>query len=195
VRTLATILCIVLIVPQMAGAQNDSTYAIELNAAVGPSFSVFDHERYEGAPEYTMFGAAFTLRAMWHPGRLLAVGLMTGYTRIASETLLADSNHSGLFPTRATLTSIPLQAVVSMQGPQLEVGVGMGPHIMMTTIDDGMPAHGSRIELNLTLLASYRWHLTPDLFIAPELRLSYFSYRGVLSIIPSFTVRYDILRY
>lgn len=176
-------------------AQDDTTYAVELNVTVSPSFSFFEHDRYEGASHDVMFGTAFTSRVMWHPARLLAFGVMTGYTRIASEALPTDSNHTAGFLTRATLTSIPLQAVVSMQGPNLEVGVCMGPHLMMTSIDDGKPAQGSRMELNLTLLANYRFDLAPDVWIAPELRLSYFSYRGVLSVLPSFTIRYDLHRY
>ena len=193
-RLLVITLVVVLIGPNVS-ARTDTSYTIELHATVAPSFSLFEHERYPGASDQMMFGYAFTLRAMWHPGRMLAVGLMTGYTRIASETLPSDSLTVFPFPTRATLTSVPLQAVVSMQGPNLEVGVGMGPHLVYSTLRDHNPAQGTRLELNLTLLTSYRWMLTPDVSVASELRASYFSYRGVFSIQPSLTIRYDLFRY
>lgn len=178
-----------------ASAQTDTSYTIEVNSTLAPSFSFFENERYPGSSPQMMFGYAFTLRTMWHPGRSLALGLMTGYTRIASETLPSDSATTFPFPTRATLSSIPLQAVVSMQGANVEVGVGMGPHLVFTTIDDHSPARGTRLELNLTVLASYRWLLTPDISVASEVRASYFSYRGVFSLQPSFTIRYDLVRY
>ena len=180
---------------QSMRAQVDTTYAVEVNATIAPSFSFFEVERYPGSRPQMMFGYAFTLRTMWHPGRLLAVGLMTGYTRIASETLPSEPGSTSLFPTRATLTSIPLQAVVSMQGANLEVGVGMGPHFVFSTIDDDNPAQGTRLELNLTGMANYRWQLSSNVAIAPELRVSYLSYRGILSIQPSLTIRYDLIRY
>ena len=189
------IMLVTVLIGSNVSAQSDTSYTLELHATIAPSFSVFEHERYPGALAETMFGYAFTLRAMWHPGRMLAVGLMSGYTRIASETLPSDSVSVFPFPTRATLTSVPLQAVVSMQGPNLEVGVGMGPHLVYSTLRDHNPAQGTRLELNLTLLASYRWILAPDISVASELRASYFSYRGVFSIQPSLTIRYDLFRY
>lgn len=128
------------------------------------------------------------VRGMWHPGRLLSMGFITGYMLLAEDEIP---------PYHARLTGVPLQFVISMQKHDLEVGLGMGPYLMLTDIKGGgsAPAYGSRLELGLTILGSYSFSLTDCIKIAPEMRVVYLRYRGILSLMPSCSLRIDALRY
>ncbi|MCJ7553454.1 MAG: hypothetical protein MUO34_06170, partial [Ignavibacteriaceae bacterium] len=95
----------------------------------------------------------------------------------------------------ASLSAIPLQVGVSMQSSEIEIGLGMGPYLMLSSIYYGRLSEGRRIELGITFFGSYRFALNEDIYIGPELRLLYLSYRGIISIMPSLSIRLETLRY
>ena len=132
------------------------------------------------------------MRGMWHPGRLLAVGFITGYMLIDQDEIPVDNLNYN-----ARLTAIPMQLAISMQKHDVEIGMGIGPYMMLSNIEGGNspPAHGSRLELGLTFFGSYLFSLNDKIRIGPELRVLYLRYRGILSFMPSCSVRIDALRY
>ena len=138
---------------------------------------------------------------MWHPGRLLSVGFMTGYLLIDQDVIPIDRSLANQLNTnleyRARLRAIPLQMAISMQKRDIEVGMGIGPYMMLSTIEGGnsAPAGGRRLELGLTFFGSYFFSLNDNIRIGPELRVLYLRYRGILSWMPSCSVRFDALRY
>ncbi len=137
-----------------------------------------------------------TIRAMWHPGRLLAFGLLSGYLLIVEDEFQINSIMNGeLEYESARLNAIPLQAVVSMQKNGLEIGLGMGPYLLLSTINYGKTAQSHRLELGLTLFGSYIFTVDKNIFIGPELRILYLDYRRILSVMPSLTVRVNIGSY
>ena len=134
---------------------------------------------------------------MWHPGRMLAVGLMTGYSFVVGDEFTVDSIYSTQSGDKASanLAAVPLQLAISMQYKGLEIGVGMGPYLMLTTIDYGSTAKAQRIELGITFIGLYRFPLGENFSLGPELRVLYLSYRGIISIMPSVTLQIDFGRY
>jgi hypothetical protein len=180
-------------------AQNDpdTVYQVEITATASALISLFDEGRYPNAPNDVSLGYGFFLRGMWHPARLLSVGLMTGFTQIAEDEFSVDTtiNNELGNTAKARLSAIPIQVVVSMQGKDFEIGLGMGPYMMLSTINYGKTAQGRRYELGLTFFGSYFFSLNNNIRIGPELRVLYLSYRGIVSVMPSLSIRLETLRY
>jgi hypothetical protein len=116
---------------------------------------------------------------------------MTGYCQIAKDEFVVNGNELA----SAVLSAVPLQLVVSMQSKRFEFGLGMGPYLMISTIKYGSEAQGRRFELGMTFLGSYLFSLNDHIYIGPELRVLYLSYRGILSFNPSLFIRFEIFRY
>jgi hypothetical protein len=172
-------------------AQSDTLYNIEINATGSPVITFFEDERYPGAPDNAAYGYGFSLRLMWHPGRLLAFGLMSGYLFIVEDEIIMNSvlPESQEYYGSAHLNAIPLQVAVSIQKNGAELGLGLGPYLLLSTIELGRTATGRRYELGLTFFGSYIFPIGEQVFIGPELRVLYLSYRGILSFMPSITLR------
>jgi len=134
---------------------------------------------------------------MWHPGRMLAFGLMSGYLFIVEDEIKMNSilTQSQNYNASARLNAIPLQVVVSMQKNGIELGLGMGPYLLLSTIELGKTAEGRRFELGLTFFGSYIFPIGKQVFIGPEIRVLYLSYRGILSLMPSLNLRINAWSY
>jgi hypothetical protein len=175
----------------------DTTYRVEISTTASSSINFFRDERYPGGPSGNSLGYGVFIRGMWHPGRMLAIGVMSGYSFVVGDEFAVDTFYSN--PNKenasANLAAIPLQLVVSMQYKGLEIGVGMGPYLMLTTIDYGSIAEASRIELGLTFIGLYRFSFSDNFSLGPELRVVYLSYRGIISVMPSITLQLDLWRY
>lgn len=170
----------------------DTTYQVEVTSTLSPAFNFFRHPRIPGTANKATVGYGASLRAMWHPGRLLSVGFITGYMLIADDEFSTDNlNYS------ARLTAVPLLVAISMQKHRIEIGMGIGPYLMLTRIagGTGAPSRGNRLELGMTFFGSYVFELSDNIKIGPELRVLHFRYRGILSLMPSCNVRIDLLRY
>ncbi len=172
----------------------DTVYKVEITASANPSISIFGRSRVPGTSNAPAFGYGMSLRAMWHPGRLLSVGILTGYSVLARDDIDAPTRSTHY---SATLTAIPLQIALSMRSAGLEAGIGIGPYLMMSSIEGGgsPPAFGRRFEIAMTYFASYFFPLGDEFLFGPELRVATLSYRRIISIMPSVTLRYTPLRY
>lgn len=175
----------------------DTTYRVEISATASSSINFFRDERYPGGPAGNQLGYGMFIRGMWQPGKMLAVGVMTGYLFVSDDEFIVENVNlnSYLEKASASLTAVPLQLVVSMQYDGLELGVGMGPYLMLTTIDYGLTAESDRIELGLTFIGLYRFPIGDNFSLGPELRVLYLSYRGIISIMPSLSLQLDLWRY
>ena len=175
----------------------DTTYRVEISTTASSSINFFRDERYPGGPAGSSWGYGMFIRGMWHPGRMLAIGVMSGNSFVVDDEFAVDTFYSN--PNKenasASLAAIPLQLVISMQYKGLELGVGMGPYLMLTTIDFGSTAEAQRIELGLTFIGLYRFSFGENFSLGPELRVLYLSYRGIISLMPSITLQFDIWRY
>ncbi len=178
-------------------AQSDSLYHVELSITPTPIVSLFKDERYSGGPNNPFLGYGMNIRAMWHPGRLIAFGIMTGYLFIVKDEFVINSVSDNNINQKASakLNAVPLQVAVSMQKSGLEIGVGMGPYILLSTIEYGKTANSRRFELGLTFWGSYTFSIGKNIFVAPELRILSFNYRGILSVMPSITTRINVWSY
>ena len=194
-RGLATIALLLLLTCDLVAQQPDtSVYRIEVMLTGAPCVTFFNEPRYEGEDSDPRLGGLGHVRVMWHPDRNLAVGILTGYTLLSQETI--PSIHDSLGgSTTASLETIPLQAVVTMQSERLEAGLGMGPFLTRSTILDPVKARGQRLELGLTFMINYRFQIAEDLYLAPEFRVLYLHTRGVLVLAPAITLRWDAYSY
>jgi len=175
----------------------DTTYRVEISTTASSSVNFFRDERYPGGPAGSSLGYGAFIRGMWHPVKMLAVGVMSGYSFVVGDEFEIDTAYSnqGEEKASANLKAIPLQLVISMQYEGLEFGVGMGPYLMRTTIDYGSTAKAQRIELGLTFIGLYRFSIGDNFSWGPELRVLYLSYRGIISVMPSITLQLDLWRY
>ena len=196
-KILAIILFLTGISVSYSQISNDTTYSVELSATTSSSINFFRNDRYPGGPSGSSLGYGIFVRGMWHPGKLLAIGVMTGYLFVAEDNFTIDNVylHSYGEEASANLGGIPLQIVISMQYEGLELGVGMGPYLMLTIIDYGPTAEAQRMELGLTFIGLYRFPLGDKFSLGPELRVLYLSYRGIISIMPSITLKLDLWSY
>jgi hypothetical protein len=194
------VIAVLLLTPVLSRSQtpSDTIYQVEVTTTACPAISAFRHPRVPGIENDPSLGYGFFLRGMWHPGRLLAVGLMTGYLSIAQDEIPVEGALSEEFPNpTARLSAIPMQIAISMQNRNLEVGMAVGPYMMMSSLDngDGVSAQGKRVEFGITMFGFYYFTLSDRTTIGPELRVLYLGYRGILSVMPSLTFRADVLRY
>jgi hypothetical protein len=173
----------------------DTMYTVELAATFSPIISFYEHPRYAGATENATLGYGTTVRAMWFPARMLSIGIMSGYLFISEDKISTVKGSNLTTEASAKLTAIPLQVIVSMQNYNIEFGLGMGPYLMMTEINYGTRATGKRLELGLMGYGSYVFKIWDRFCIGPEVRVLYFSYRGILSIMPSISIHFDAFRY
>jgi len=179
-----------------AQTPGDTTYQVELTATASPTINFFRLPRAPQIPGKTSVGYGISLRAMWHPGRLLSVGLLSGYYVIAEDEISVDRPSASL-SFSAHLAAVPLQLALSMQKSGVEIGLGIGPYFVMSTIRGGTSAsaRGSRLEIGLTFFGSYAFSLGESIKIGPELRVLSLRYRGIVSVMPSCSFRVDVLRY
>ena len=190
------IIILLLLFPASILAQyQDSVYTVEIVSSLSPSVSFFGYPRYPGAVRDASVGYGGVLRAMWFPGRMLSVGIMTGYYFLVEDKISSIPGQNSPVDATARLSAVPLQLAISMQQNNIELGIGMGPHIMMSTIDYGSPASGKRFELGLTFFGSYAFRIYNDIYIGPEFRILYLSYRRILSFMPSISFHFNLLRY
>ncbi len=175
----------------------DTTYQVEISVIASPIISFHRDKPYPGDEDNVTFGYGVFVRGMWHPGRLLAVGLMSGYTFIAEDKFEVNNSitNESIGSATARLVAIPLQLIVPIQSRRFEIGIGMGPYLMLSTIKYGASANGFRSELGLTLFGSYQFSIGNHFNIGPDLRMLYLSYRGIISMMPSLSVRIIIVRY
>lgn len=177
-------------------AGDDSTYQVEITATLSPVVNFFRGAKVPGTSSSTSLGCGASVRALWHPGRLLAFGLHTGYFLLAQDEIGVVRGGSTL-TYDATLHGIPLQLALSMQKYGFEAGMGIGPYLMISTIEGGnsAPVRGQRLELGMTFFATYTFALGEDVTIGPELRVVSMRYRGIISVMPSISLRTIPLRY
>lgn len=196
-RIFILILFIVSFVTIYSQTDIDTTYRVEISTTASSSINLFRDERYPGGPAGSSLGYGVFIRGMWHPGRMLAVGVMSGYSFVVSDEFDVDTIYSnpGEEKASANLSAIPLQLVISMQYEGLELGVGMGPYIMQSTIEHDLKAESQRMELGLTFIGLYRFSVSDNFSLGPELRVLYLSYRGIISIMPSITLQLELWRY
>jgi hypothetical protein len=179
-----------------AQTRPDTVYQVEVTATASPMINFFRLPRVPGTTSKTAAGYGMSVRGMWHPARLLAVGFLTGYFVIAEDEISVNQSSSSLNYS-ARLAAVPMQLALSMQKYDFEMGMGIGPYLMMSTIGGGNSAsvHGSRLELGITYFGSYVFRLSDNISIGPELRVLSLRYRGILSVMPSCSFRIDMLRY
>lgn len=180
------------LVVSRAQTQVDTVYRVELTATMSPMVNLFRNPSVPGTSSRASLGGGIFVRGMWHPGRLLSVGFITGYMLIDHDEIPAGS-----LTYNARLTAIPIQMAISMQKHNIEIGMGIGPYLMLSSIEGGTspPAYGSRFELGLTFFGSYLFSLNDFITIGPEFRVLDLRYRGIVSLMPSCSVRIDALRY
>lgn len=188
---LATIILLFFYINISAQTEPDTIYQCEITTTVSSLVSSFDQARYPEGENDIALGYGFFVRGMWHPARLLSVGIMTGYCQISKDEFIVNDNELA----SAVLSAVPLQLVVSMQSKRFEFGLGMGPYLIISTIKYGTEAQGRRYELGMTFLGSYLFSLNDNIYVGPELRVLYLSYRGILSFNPSLFIRFEIFRY
>jgi hypothetical protein len=172
----------------------DTLFTIEVHAEGGPMLSIFRNRSLPENASPSTLGYNGILRVMWHPDHLLAVGALWGHQLLVAERFVIADNISAN-EVSASLSASPIMLDVSMQGNRLEVGAAIGGYIITSRIDDGGFSKASRFELGTIAHVSYRFSLGGNLFIGPEILISYMSYRGVLSLAPQIDLRYDLFRY
>jgi hypothetical protein len=124
------------------------------------------------------------------------VGLLSGYFDIAEDEISVEQPSNEL-SYHARLAAVPLLLSLTMQKYNIELGMGVGPYLMMTTLQGGhsTPVHASRLELGMTFFGAYMFSLGNNIQLGPELRAVSFRYRGIISIMPSCSFRFVPLRY
>ena len=70
-----------------AQTHDDTTYQVEVTATASPMVNFFRLPRAPGITGQTGLGYGMSVRGMWHPGRLLSVGLLTGYYVVAEDEI------------------------------------------------------------------------------------------------------------
>ena len=188
------VLLVFMVAISQAQPSVDTTYQVEVTTTASPMVSFFRNPRLPQTENTASYGYGVSVRALWHPGRLLSVGLLTGYFLIAQDEIPTQAND---LKYDARLIAIPLQLAMTMQKNDFEFGMGIGPYLMISTIEGGNSprAEGRRFELGMTFFGSYLFSVGENIKLGPELRVLHFRYRGILSVMPSCSIRISPLTY
>jgi hypothetical protein len=144
-RLLVTIMLVFNTVVLLSQNTIDTSYKVVLHLSACPTISHFETQRLSGIDEKYSLGYGFFVEGMWHPGRLLSVGLMSGYMKLSSDKLPDDKD------SHASLSAIPLQVVLSMTFKKLELGMGMGPYLLLSKIDIDKLHNAGKLVFTWTL--------------------------------------------
>lgn len=195
-RWLLVVTGVLLAIHAYAQAPEDTVYRVEVIATGSPMVNFFRSSKVPGISGNVALGIGVSVRAMWHPGRLLSVGFLTGVFRMAEDEITAGGEALPL-TYAARLTAIPVQLLLSMGKGGFACGLGIGPYIMVSTIEGGNspPVRGHRLELGMTFFGSYLFPVTGTLMAGPELRVVSLRYRGIIAVMPSVSVQFTPLRY
>lgn len=191
-KKLLLLIVITYAIPISAQTYIDTTYRMEVVTTAGPMFNIFRNPRFYGDNDKFSIGYGTSVRAMWHPGRLLSIGVMTGYYFISKSEVGSSNTKS---PT-ATLSAVPMQIFISMRKKKFEVGLGVGPYMMRSTLNDGNnEATGTNLEMGIAFFGSYYFFLGDRIRIGPELRVLNLGFRGITSAMPSIFFQIEPIRY
>jgi hypothetical protein len=152
--------------PAWAETPRDSTFA--LVAYFGGGYSLYAAEITPPADIPSTIqrgGLSGSVRVMWHPDRLLRVGVESGWTRFFSYTL--HGNNDG----HLNLTAIPLLVVFSMPiGERINLFAGGGGYFVSSNLDFGTVVRVDEFSQGWMFAASYVFPLSPGLGLAAELK-------------------------
>lgn len=110
-------------------------------------------------------GASFTLRVMWHPDHLLRAGIESGWYRVYSYTLHAQSD-GNLY-----LSAIPLLLVFSMPlSDRWNVFAGVGGYFVKSRLDFGSVVTAYEFSQGWMAAASYAYPLSSTLDLSAEVK-------------------------
>jgi hypothetical protein len=199
-NVLAALLALCATVTYLKGAP-DSTdvvptgvYRLRLTAAGGIQRSFFAEPRTQFESGRTSNGASIVVRALWQPEHLLSVGLVSGFTTIASDRL---DTPMGEDRVELTLSAIPMQLAFAMRFAGFEVGTGIGGYLLISTasVQNEVATASSQFEIGVSAWLGYTAQLTDQLGIGAELCLHNLSYRRITGIAPQVRLRYDLFTY
>src|SRR5512139_523757 len=102
------IVTVLLLVSACSRAQTgtDTTYQVEVTATASPMVNFFRLPRVPETTSKISFGYGISARAMWPPGRLLAVGLLTGYFVVSEDEISVRGSATDL-NYHALLAAVP----------------------------------------------------------------------------------------
>lgn len=186
---LTLLLSVLLSMPLRPQARPDTLYRVEVSASIAGMVSFFRNERFQNAEGYSKPGYGGFVHVMWHPARLLSIGVLSGYLFLSRDEI-ALPNKPGE-SAYARLRAVPLQVAIAMQEHNFEWGLGMGSYLLLSQIEYGTSASSWRSELGITFFARQQYQLTEQMFLGPELKVLYLGYRGILSVIPSVTLHWQ----
>jgi hypothetical protein len=185
--------------PVVSSAQTpEQPWRLEATLTGGLGISNFSEKRSSVSPDELVYSPTIMARVMWHPGRLVAVGLASGYVGFSSEKFqFGTEGGRDIATLNASLQGVPVHFAFSMQQWGAELGAGVGPYFMSSSINasDVGASTGSRIELGVSSWVAYNFEVADRFFIGPELSMHFLSYRGILTLTPQVRFRYDIAVY
>lgn len=122
------LIILVLAVPFLLQAQADSvrptTFRFFAEGGIGYIYKTSDPSVVVG--RYTRDGVAATVRLKWGSSNLIGIGVESGWLPISSMTSTGTPTEFGPIDASASLSAVPLLAVLSFQryGVQMHLGAG-----------------------------------------------------------------------
>lgn len=207
-RYLCSLIVVLAAAVSLHAQQTDSThgvdttlppnvYCLKLFVSGGMQFTVFKEPTTAVGNRRSFAMPTFNVRAMWKPEHLLSVGLMSGYTTLARETLTAQDIPQLQGDLHLELDAIPMMMVFAMQQYGVELSVGIGAYYLTST------STGSRLgdtrstdfTLGVSLLAGYTYKFSDRFGLGVEAGLHNLSSRGIFGIAPALRLEYDFYTY
>ncbi len=121
--------------------------------------------------DYTRDGIAGTIRLKWGSSKLLGVGVETGWIPISTTTNNGFISEFGNTHITASLSTIPVLALFSMQRLGIQLHVGIGYYLVTSNVTImGEQSESSEWNLGYLLSVGYARQLSFDFRIGAELK-------------------------
>ncbi len=179
-------------------SQEDSTkkYTIEALITLGIKETRFANPTSQYSDRQVFPGITAKGRIHWFPNHLLGVGIQSGYELFSREEFTVTDSTQSPITLLMQLSGVPIHLVFEMRPLGFRLGVGMGVYLLTSRIiRNDIMTKSTDLAFGVSALVGYELHFFDRIHIGPEIGLYIISDRSIVSVSPSITLRYDLIKY
>lgn len=179
-------------------SQEDSTkkYTIEALITLGIKETRFANPTSQYSDRQVFPGITAKGRIHWFPNHMLGVGIQSGYELFSREEFTVTDSTQSPITLLMQLSGVPIHLVFEMRPLDFRLGVGMGVYLLTSRIiRNDIMTKSTDLAFGVSALVGYELHFFDRIHIGPEIGLYIISDRSIVSVSPSITLRYDLMKY
>ena len=152
------------------GQYDSTTFRIIAEIGTGISYKLNAPESTFG--DYTRSGVAGSFRLKWSSSNRLAVGIETGWFPISLTTNPSVPSEFGNIGLDASLSAVPVLAVLAMQPMGVQIHAGLGYYRINSRVSlAGITMQSSEWDLGFMVAAGYAVPVSQQMRLGAEMKM------------------------